>query len=179
MSRNAPPASYPDSDQVTCPSKTENAETQRPIGRKPSLEAPDGRVKIRFRQSADRYHSSTLASRSNRSMKGRRDQVDRVVMPHAPWLAGGGIQYANAGTANAHRSKKNIGQMFIKPLIKSYLFPVMSAVLARPIYAMSNGLSKIPYRSIRASVLYDAMTSSLPTPLMYTKFGAEHFVIDT
>jgi hypothetical protein len=69
--------------------------------------------------------------------------------------------------------------MFMTPLIKKYVFPVMSAVLARPIYAMSNGLSKIPYRSVRASVLYDAMTSSLPTPLMYTKFGAEHFVIDT
>jgi FkbM family methyltransferase len=69
--------------------------------------------------------------------------------------------------------------MFIKALIKRYVFPAMSAVLARPIYAMANGLSRIPYRSVRASVLYDAMVSSLPTPLMYTNFGAEHFVVDT
>ena len=69
--------------------------------------------------------------------------------------------------------------MFVKPFIKKYLFPVMSVVLARPLFAMSNGLSKIPYRSVRACVLYDAMISNLPTPLMYTKFGREHFVIDT
>jgi FkbM family methyltransferase len=29
------------------------------------------------------------------------------------------------------------------------------------------------------SILYDALISSLPTPLMYTKVGPEHFVIDT
>ncbi len=69
--------------------------------------------------------------------------------------------------------------MFINSIVKKYLFPAISTVLARPIYAMSNGLSKIPYRSVRSSILYDAITASLPTPLMYTKFGAEHFVIDT
>src|ERR1700730_12844882 len=69
--------------------------------------------------------------------------------------------------------------MFIKPMIKKYLFPIMSAALARPIYGMSNGLSKIRNRHVREYILYDAMISSLPTPLMYTKFGAEHFVIDT
>jgi FkbM family methyltransferase len=69
--------------------------------------------------------------------------------------------------------------MFIKPMIKQYLFPVMSAILARPIYGMSNGLSKIRNRHVREYILYDAIVSSLPTPLMYTKFGAEHFVIDT
>jgi FkbM family methyltransferase len=69
--------------------------------------------------------------------------------------------------------------MFIKPFIKKYLFPIVSAALARPIYAMSNGLSKIRNRHVRASILYDAMISSLPVPLMYTKIGEEHFVIDT
>jgi FkbM family methyltransferase len=69
--------------------------------------------------------------------------------------------------------------MFIKPIVTKYLFPTISTVLVRPIYAMSNGLSKIPYRIVREAILYDAITASLPTPLMYTKFGAEHFVIDT
>jgi len=68
--------------------------------------------------------------------------------------------------------------MFVKPMIKKHFFPVMSAVLARTIYAVPNGLSKIRHRRVRG-VLYDAIASSLSTPLMYTKFGAEHFVIDT
>ena len=69
--------------------------------------------------------------------------------------------------------------MEIKPIVKKYLFPLASTALARPIYAMANGLSSIRYRSVRESVLYDALISSLPNPLMYTKFGPEHFVIDT
>jgi hypothetical protein len=69
--------------------------------------------------------------------------------------------------------------MEIKPIVKKYLFPIASTALARPIYAMANGLSNIRYRSVRESILYDALISSLPTPLMYTKVGPEHFVIDT
>jgi hypothetical protein len=69
--------------------------------------------------------------------------------------------------------------MLIKPFVKRYLFPAMSLAIARPIYAMSHGLSRIRNKHVRASILYDAMISSLPTPLMYTKFGEEHFMIDT
>jgi hypothetical protein len=71
-----------------------------------------------------------------------------------------------------------MGRVLIKPIIKKYLFPVISAVLAHTVYGMSNSLSKIHRKSLRG-VLYDAITFSLPTPLMYTKFGTEHFVIDT
>lgn len=69
--------------------------------------------------------------------------------------------------------------MDIKPLIKTFLYRAMSEALARPVYAMANRLSKIPHTGVRSSVLYDAMISGMPTPLMYTKSGAEHFVIDT
>ena len=55
----------------------------------------------------------------------------------------------------------------------------MPVVLAHSIYAISNRLTRISYKSVRTSVSYDAITHSLPTPLMYTEFGAEHFVIDT
>ena len=49
----------------------------------------------------------------------------------------------------------------------------------RPIYSVSNGLFKIRNRHVREYILYDGIVSSLPTSLMYTKSGAEHFVIDT
>jgi len=74
---------------------------------------------------------------------------------------------------------KDIDEMFIKPMVQKYLFPVISFVLVGSIYAISNRLATVKYKSVRTSVLYDAMTLSLPTPLMYTKFGPEHFVIDT
>jgi FkbM family methyltransferase len=69
--------------------------------------------------------------------------------------------------------------MSTKPTIKKYLFRIMSTMLARPIYAMSNGLSKIRSKSVRKSVLFESITCNLHTPLIYTKFGPEHFVIDT
>jgi FkbM family methyltransferase len=75
--------------------------------------------------------------------------------------------------------EENEVKMSIKPTIKKYLFPIMSTVLARPIYAMSNGLSRIRSTSVRKSVLFDSITCNLHTPLIYSKFGPEHFVIDT
>ena len=89
------------------------------------------------------------------------------------------VPQSRAETADQYRGRKDKNKMFIKPLVKRYLFPLISVAVARPIYAMSNGLSKIRYRSVRESVLYEAIIFSLPTPLMYTKFATEHFVIDT
>ena len=75
--------------------------------------------------------------------------------------------------------EKKKGKMSIPPTIKKYLFPIISTVLVRPVYAMSNGLSRIRFKSIRESILFDSITSNLQTPLIYTKIGPEHFVIDT
>jgi hypothetical protein len=81
-------------------------------------------------------------------------------------------------TANAYLDRRAIGDVH-QANDKNYFFPLMSSVVARPIYAMSNGLSKIRDRHVRAYILYDTMIASLPTPRMYTRFGDEHFVIDT
>jgi hypothetical protein len=62
--------------------------------------------------------------------------------------------------------------------VKKVLLPATSTIVARPIYALANNLSKISDKRVQEYVLYDAIAPSFPTTLMYCKRGPEHFIID-